>query len=262
MSQPVIKPRKDTNAAEMQYIQFHSEISGLMKETKATFNDDVITTVLADIERYNKVVGDRIQLDDDFSVFMMKSFDAARGFYDNATAIRMPALYAIMPFDSGVTIAELLEQATTTNNNVALRILQLTRNAFVQTFAVNRVRHAQNSIKHLTYEGIPGRTQDAFLASYRTLEKYGRILLVSCSASDENSANQQFNELSEKFNELSEKLNEVTEKFDEIEGVMDEQITQQINKELQKPKYKGDKGDKGDKGKKGDKGNRGKKGDK
>ncbi len=222
--QPVVSLRQDNNAAEMMYGYVHKMLCDLMKRTRATFSDDTIYDLIDDAKRYNGVVdGTSVaNTDDDFNAILIKSFDAANGLFDNAMVVSMPLLDSRMPFESGTSIGRLFEQATSSNNTAALRIISLARMALANTFRVKRVKHEQNTIKHMSYEQIENRRQNAFFASYRTLQKYGRILFCSVSASRENDTSEKFSEVAEKIEALTMQARLLSDRATELEEMLPE----------------------------------------
>jgi len=230
--------RKDSNVAEMKYNNLHADLSEMMKKTRATFNDDRISNMLVGLENYNDSVENLDNLDDNFNVLVMKSFDATNGSYNKARVIRMSALAKIMPsFTPGSTIEQLIAEA---NNSRALRVLYGAMEGIRVAVEDFGVKHKHNTIRHFSYEFVAGRKQNCFVASYRTERLFGRMLFCGISDSDENSASAQFNELTQKYNELTQKYNDLTARIISIRS--------------------GPRGPKGDRGKKGVKGDRGKEG--
>jgi hypothetical protein len=219
MSQP--QQRIDHGRAEMAANYMHRIMSDEMKKSNATLDDSFITDMVKDVNRYC-ALPDKLKAnsDDNLNVFTLRSRDLRTKKY-NPTILQLDVLdSASFNYQPGVTLSELIRQATNSGNNTAIQIVNAIQNSFETILEGLELKYQLNCIQFLSITATVVQTSNVhgFIAFYRTKkEKYGRVLFVFYNDSTENAFTAADQMISNKLNAIKE---QVKKEFKEaVDGV-------------------------------------------
>jgi len=198
----VSQMKTDMNNGEGALEFIRENILELLRDNGGVLDPEQLNDLLADVNKYYRVSPDQ---DDTAQIVSIKTYDIRKEIWDNAKILKLDALkQSGLKFESWTSIDTLVRAAVASNNQRAVSLLGLTKKTLVSLFKDQGFSHEQDTIKSLSlqlqraaiddtvdpsYSFQYWDTYQGFLASYKTAEGYGRVLLALSRNSNATMAN-------------------------------------------------------------------------
>lgn len=220
----------DTGSGEQAISFVRQSIALLMSNNDGTLERQQIDPILNDLDRYFSPASSA--QDDNIQIITISTHAVRTGNYGKAELLRFDGLSPDLTFTPWTSIGTLENRAVATNNMKARLIFAQTKANLSSLFKEQGFGHRQNTIRPVTLELERQAFDDTgdepyqfnfmqkfegFAVSYKTPEKYGRIMIVLCKDSNETNMNLRQALIDVKQKDLEAKMWELYEKQREQE---------------------------------------------